>query len=126
MQDTASSNGTFVNNQRLSLTGVLSKPFEVNTGDVVQFGVDVLENSRKETHGCIVALLNFCSLDSPDTKGLKTDELMKKSMMMQSLPAGDLYRLNTYVQETIQRDNNLETTMLNLQKVVESTRYVLG
>ncbi|KAG8253200.1 hypothetical protein J6590_040859 [Homalodisca vitripennis] len=47
LQDTKSSNGTFINNQRLSKSGEESVPREVSSGDIVQFGVDVLENSRK-------------------------------------------------------------------------------
>ncbi|XP_014678960.1 PREDICTED: sarcolemmal membrane-associated protein-like, partial [Priapulus caudatus] len=47
LQDTKSSNGTFVNNQRLSKGSEESPPRELCTGDVVQFGVDVLENARK-------------------------------------------------------------------------------
>jgi len=47
LQDTKSSNGTFVNNQRLSKGSEESVPREVCSGDIVQFGVDVMENSRK-------------------------------------------------------------------------------
>lgn len=47
LQDTKSSNGTFVNNQRLSKGSEESTPREVCSGDIVQFGVDVMENSRK-------------------------------------------------------------------------------
>ena len=75
MQDTKSSNGTFVNNQRLSKGSEESPPREVLvflminlakvtslkssfkerimmlsqvcSGDILQFGVDVMENSRK-------------------------------------------------------------------------------
>lgn len=50
LQDTKSSNGTFVNNQRLSKGSEESAPREVCSGDIVQFGVDVMENSRKGTY----------------------------------------------------------------------------
>ena len=46
LQDTKSSNGTFINNQRLSKGSEESAPHEIFSGDVVQFGVDVMENSR--------------------------------------------------------------------------------
>nr|CAD7448096.1 unnamed protein product [Timema bartmani] len=46
-KDTKSSNGTFVNNQRLSKGAEESPPREVCSGDIVQFGVDVMENARK-------------------------------------------------------------------------------
>lgn len=54
LQDTKSSNGTFVNNQRLSKSGEESLPREVSSGDIVQFGVDVLENTRKGKLGIIL------------------------------------------------------------------------
>jgi len=40
--DTRSTNGTYVNETRLSPEGQRSKPRQLYTGDVVQFGVDVL------------------------------------------------------------------------------------
>ena len=47
LQDTKSSNGTFVNNQRLSKSSEESAPREVCSGDIVQFGVDVMELNKK-------------------------------------------------------------------------------
>jgi len=47
LQDTKSSNGTFVNNQRLSKSSEESPPREVCSGDIVQFGVDVMELNKK-------------------------------------------------------------------------------
>ena len=47
LQDTKSSNGTFVNSQRLSKGSEESVPHELYSGDIVQFGVDVMENSRR-------------------------------------------------------------------------------
>ena len=47
LQDTKSSNGTFVNNVRLSKGSEESEPKELKSGDILQFGVDVVENSKK-------------------------------------------------------------------------------
>ena len=47
LQDTKSSNGTFVNNQRLSKGSEESLPRELYSNDLVQFGVDVMENARR-------------------------------------------------------------------------------
>ena len=47
LQDTKSSNGTFINNQRLSKGSEESAPHELYSNDIVQFGVDVMENSRR-------------------------------------------------------------------------------
>lgn len=59
LQDTKSSNGTFVNSHRLSKGSEESMPFELFSNDTVQFGVDVMENSRKVTHSCIIATIQL-------------------------------------------------------------------
>lgn len=66
LQDTKSSNGTFVNNNRLSSNE--SEAHEVNSGDIVQFGVEVVENNRKVTHGCIIATLKLYLPDGKEAK----------------------------------------------------------
>ena len=119
MQDTGSSNGTFINNQRLSQTCSQSEPFEVSSGDIVQFGVDVMENSRKETHGCIVATLK---LYLPDGRETKASQSTLVGATNTKIPQVDLYRLNQYIQEAVQREQNLETKLLNIQKKIDLVR----
>ncbi|EDS28400.1 tropomyosin [Culex quinquefasciatus] len=69
IKDTGSSNGTFINNVRLSQTSTESEPYEGQLrADFVQFGVDVMENTRRETHGCIVATLKLFLPDGRETK----------------------------------------------------------
>ncbi len=53
IQDTKSSNGTFLNGNRLGKSNEDSQPFDLTSGDIIQFGVDVTENTKKVTHGCI-------------------------------------------------------------------------
>lgn len=55
-----------MNSQRLSNANEESQPAEVSSGDVVQFGVDVIENSRRVTHGCIVATLKLFMPDGSE------------------------------------------------------------
>jgi pSer/pThr/pTyr-binding forkhead associated (FHA) protein len=112
-QDTGSSNGTFINNHRLSEASFASEPYEVNSGDVVQFGVEVVENERKDTHGCIIATLKLYLPDGPETKTRQADT---------KVSAADLYRLNQYMQEAVKREHILETKLLNLQKNIQLTR----
>lgn len=45
-----------------------SEPHEVSSGDIVQFGVDVVENNRKVTHGCIIAMLKLYLPDGKEAK----------------------------------------------------------
>eukprot|EP00730_Choanoeca_flexa_P016553 TRINITY_DN7849_c0_g1_i4.p1 TRINITY_DN7849_c0_g1~~TRINITY_DN7849_c0_g1_i4.p1 ORF type:complete len:532 (+),score=109.98 TRINITY_DN7849_c0_g1_i4:70-1665(+) len=53
IKDTKSSNGTYVNDDRLSPGGVESSPRQLKTGDVLKLGVDVLENNTA-AHKCVV------------------------------------------------------------------------
>lgn len=119
LQDTKSSNGTFVNNQRLSKGADESPPREVCSGDIVQFGVDVMENSRKVTHGCIVATLK---LFLPDGKEAKASP---STIMLPTCPSTiaqqDLYQLAQYLQEALYREQVLQEKINTLQKIVTST-----
>ncbi len=47
IQDTKSSNGTYVNNEQVGRATEDSDGVEIKSGDVLQFGVDVTENSKK-------------------------------------------------------------------------------
>ncbi|XP_066997540.1 sarcolemmal membrane-associated protein [Anabrus simplex] len=119
LQDTKSSNGTFVNNQRLSKGSEESPPREVCSGDIVQFGVDVMENARKVTHGCIVATLKLYLPDGKEAKASPSTSVVSSVGMV---PLEDLYQLNQYLQEALQREQLLENKLASLQQLVESTR----
>lgn len=119
LQDTKSSNGTFVNNQRLSSTGQESAAREVCSGDIVQFGVDVVENTRKVTHGCIVATLK---LYLPDGKEAKASPSTSVACPAGNVSLEDLYKLHQFVQEATRREKVLNSKLLYLQQLVESTR----
>jgi len=118
LQDTKSSNGTFVNNQRLSKGSEESPPREVCSGDILQFGVDVMENSRKVTHGCIIATLK---LYLPDGKEAKASPSIVNSSPGSAIPAQDLYQLNQYIQEALAREQFLENKLLSLQRLIGDT-----
>jgi hypothetical protein len=98
-----------------------SEPYEVSSGDIVQFGVDVMENSRRETHGCIVATLK---LFLPDGRETKASQSTLVGGINTKIPPVDLYRLNQYLQEANQREQILENKLVNLQKSIEITKYV--
>ncbi len=137
LQDTKSSNGTFVNNQRLSKGSEESLPREVCSGDILQFGVDVMENSRKVTHGCIIATLK---LFLPDGKEAKASPTIMSGPFGAGvggmgvggpgagahLPPQDLYLLNQYIQEALAREQLLETKLSILQRLVGQTEAASG
>ncbi|XP_063978630.1 sarcolemmal membrane-associated protein [Diachasmimorpha longicaudata] len=117
LQDTRSSNGTFINNERLSSTGIQSKATEVCSGDIVQFGVDVMESTRKVTHGCIIATLKLFLPDGKEAKASRTTYGSSGDVTLE-----DLYKLNQYVQEASRREQVLHSKLSYLQKLVENTR----
>ncbi|KAG7197144.1 hypothetical protein KM043_007230 [Ampulex compressa] len=119
LQDTRSSNGTFINNQRLSSTGLESVPKEVCSGDIVQFGVDVMESTKKVTHGCIVATLK---LYLPDGKEAKASLSTSVSSPASNASLEDLYKLNQVMQEASRREEALCSKLGYLQQLVENTR----
>jgi len=119
LQDTKSSNGTFVNNQRLSKSGEESVPREVSSGDIVQFGVDVLENARKVTHGCIIANLK---LFLPDGKEAKASPSTSVLSGIGNVSIEDLYQLNQHIQEALQREQMLQMKLASLNQLVSSLR----
>ncbi|KAJ3328203.1 hypothetical protein HDU76_010410 [Blyttiomyces sp. JEL0837] len=47
IKDVKSSNGTFVNEVRLSEEGQLSGPHELKTGDLLEFGIDIMHDDNK-------------------------------------------------------------------------------
>ncbi|KAI0341540.1 hypothetical protein BDW22DRAFT_1346327 [Trametopsis cervina] len=47
MKDVKSSNGTFINGERLSAEGLESEPFELKTDDIVEFGIDIVGEDNK-------------------------------------------------------------------------------
>ncbi|KAF5293593.1 hypothetical protein FQA39_LY03078 [Lamprigera yunnana] len=117
LQDTKSSNGTFVNNNKLSSSD--SESHEVCSGDIVQFGVDVIENNRKVTHCCIVATLKLYLADG---KEAKPNPSITESNRHGLVPLDDLYKLNQIIQEACQREQCLENKLSTLQQLVEDTK----
>ncbi|XP_073998918.1 sarcolemma associated protein isoform X2 [Rhodnius prolixus] len=118
LQDTKSSNGTFVNNHRLSKSSEESLPREVCSGDIVQFGVDVLENTRKVTHGCIVANLKLYLPDGKEAKASLSTSVISSN----NVPVENLYELYQYLQEAIQREQLLESKLTSLQEMLNTIR----
>lgn len=121
LQDTKSSNGTFVNNQRLSKGSEESPAREVCSGDIVQFGVDVVENPRKVVHGCIVATLKLYLPDGKEAKASPTTAVVPLSPET-SVSSQELYQLSQYLQEALQREQILEHKLGTLSRVVSNTQ----
>lgn len=114
LQDTKSSNGTFVNNHRLSKSGEESKPQEVFSRDVVQFGVDVIENSKNISHGCITGVLKLYNADGSEAKS------NTEINFISDVSTQDLYSIDIYIRDAMHREANLENKLLNLEKLLSN------
>ena len=66
--DTGSSNGTFVNNIRLSKAGKESDPTEVFTGDIIKFGSEVEDKNKKVMQKPVVAKITIFTEDRVETR----------------------------------------------------------
>uniref|UniRef100_A0A3Q3KH71 Sarcolemmal membrane-associated protein n=1 Tax=Monopterus albus TaxID=43700 RepID=A0A3Q3KH71_MONAL len=113
LQDTKSSNGTFINSQRLSRGSEESPPCEVLSGDIIQFGVDVTENTRKVTHGCIVSTIKLFLPDGMEAR---------RRTNTPSMYSQELFQLSQYLQEALHREQMLEQKLATLQRVLVSTQ----
>ncbi|KAF7664187.1 hypothetical protein LDENG_00185970 [Lucifuga dentata] len=129
LQDTKSSNGTFINSQRLSRGSEESPPCEVLSGDIIQFGVDVTENTRKVTHGCIVSTIKLFLPDGMEARR-RSDVIQaplplpvdKVSANTPSMYSQELFQLSQYLQEALHREQMLEQKLATLQRLLSTTQ----
>ncbi|CAH1783910.1 unnamed protein product [Owenia fusiformis] len=121
LQDTKSSNGTFVNSQRLSKGSEESPPREIMSGDVIQFGVDVMENSRRVTHSCIIASLQLFYPDGREAKPSGDGGTFSPTIGT-NIYSQELYQLSQYLQEALHREQMLENKLATLQRLVQGTQ----
>ena len=142
LQDTKSSNGTFVNKDRLSVANTDSAPREVYSSDIVQFGVDVTENNRKVTHGCIIATLtlyhptgdeatnNNCERINTSNTGRDSggsdfyntsNHNLSGSQIVTTITSGQLIQLSGHLKEALKREESLEAKIQSLEAVLNKT-----
>uniref|UniRef100_A0A8B9JHH9 Sarcolemmal membrane-associated protein n=1 Tax=Astyanax mexicanus TaxID=7994 RepID=A0A8B9JHH9_ASTMX len=126
LQDTKSSNGTFINSQRLSRGSEESPPCEVLSGDIIQFGVDVTENTRKVTHGCIVSTIKLFLPDGMEARrrseNIPTVPTPAVAANTPSMYSQELFQLSQYLQEALHREQMLEQKLATLQRLLASTQ----
>lgn len=115
VKDTKSSNGTFINDNKLG-----NDPAELHYGDTVKFGVEVIENSRQEVHGCIIARVTLFLPDGREAISIDTEQLQLTGP--NRISYDDIQRLNAFLQEASQREKMLKAKLSNLQGVLDSTR----
>lgn len=131
LQDTKSSNGTFVNNKRLAMGSDENPSREIFSGDIIQFGVEVMENNRrgeKITHGCIIATVTLFHPDGREAKPTYSNTILNNpSITAPSAPgitieSQEFYQLAQYLQEALLREQMLERKLSTLQTLVQHTQ----
>lgn len=127
LKDTKSSNGTFINNQRLSRGGEESAPREVFSGDHIQFGVDVMDNNKrgeKITHNCIIATVTLFHPDGREARNIYSESGQFSNTVTPgvTIQSQELYQLAQYLQEALHREKMLEQKLGKLQQLVDNTQ----
>lgn len=117
LQDTKSSNGTFLNGNRLGKSNEDSSPFELNSGDIIQFGVDVTENTKKVTHGCITVEVKLYHRPGVEAINRSVQQTNKIDIQTQ-----ELYQLALFLQEAIMREELLHQKLNSLQSYIDQAK----
>ncbi|KRX98648.1 Sarcolemmal membrane-associated protein [Trichinella pseudospiralis] len=132
VRDTKSSNGTFINGQRLSKASEESLPKEVFSGDLIQLGVEIVENTRNGTsfsHGCIVAMLRLYHPNGLEALPRETTDSSMTNLVSaynidasQAISNQELFQVQQYIREAVYREKIMESKMTALQALLVTTQ----
>ncbi|KRX83745.1 Sarcolemmal membrane-associated protein [Trichinella sp. T6] len=132
VKDTKSSNGTFINGQRLSKASEESLPKEVFSGDLIQLGVEIVENTRNGTsfsHGCIVAMLRLYHPNGLEALPRETTDSSMTNLVSaynidasQAISNQELFQVQQYIREAVYREKIMESKMTALQALLVTTQ----
>uniref|UniRef100_A0A0K2V9X4 Putative LOC100881837 [Megachile rotundata] n=1 Tax=Lepeophtheirus salmonis TaxID=72036 RepID=A0A0K2V9X4_LEPSM len=112
--DTGSSNGSFVNNIRLSKAGEESKPTEIFSGDILRFGSDVIDKSRQVTQKSIVVKIRLYNPDGSEYGSRpSSSRLFRPHDSME-----DLHAVTQTLQESLSREKMLEDKLLKVKTLI--------
>ncbi|KAE9419193.1 hypothetical protein Angca_009058 [Angiostrongylus cantonensis] len=127
LRDTKSSNGTFVNNERLAVTGEESEARQIFTGDIVQFGVEIVENSNKVAHGCIYAMVQLFDASGQMVEGGTISNCDINGILptceSSLLNNQQLFQIQQYLSEALYREGACQQKLEALEKLLEATEH---
>ncbi|KAF5349358.1 hypothetical protein D9758_011785 [Tetrapyrgos nigripes] len=86
IRDVKSSNGTFINGERLSSEGLESEPFELKSDDIVEFGIDIVGEDNKTIVHHKVAARVVCIFSEQDAQMAARAEQHQMQQMQQYSP----------------------------------------
>ncbi|BEJ12510.1 hypothetical protein CspHIS471_0209700 [Cutaneotrichosporon sp. HIS471] len=87
IKDVKSSNGTFVNGVRLSPEGVESDPYQLNTEDMLEFGIDIISEDNRTIIHHKVSAKAYCVF-APDDAAISAREVTAYQNDMRSVRRG--------------------------------------
>lgn len=116
IKDTKSSNGTFVNDKKLEQ----SEYEEIFSGDILKFGVDVIESTKKDgiVHGCIIACVHL--FDANGIERLTSNRVINPKK--DNFSENDINKVRTLMQETTNRDSFVKSKLFDIQNIMDLTR----
>lgn len=132
VKDTKSSNGTFVNDERLSASGEESPPHELKNGDRLTLGVDVTENNVA-AHKCVQLEVTILGAPTPgpsvdeaptkieDLTALSKDVLVEELLRLRqdrTVAAIKTQELTRSITEGLQQQTKLETHLTHLMQIM--------
>ncbi|UXI22390.1 hypothetical protein NH340_JMT08333 [Sarcoptes scabiei] len=126
LKDTCSSNGTFVNNQRLSVANERSQPQVIYSGDCVQFGVEVTE--KKNIHSCVIATVRLFHPNGIEAKkdysyqnihGLDEQQFLNYPNSLINISPSQLIDLSSKIKATLRKQILMESQLESVKDITK-------
>ncbi|KAI6236338.1 FHA domain-containing protein [Aphelenchoides besseyi] len=132
IKDTRSSNGTFVNNYRLSNNAEESAPKPLRSGDILQLGVEIVDNTKNVASGCITCIVRLIDERGEECIGVTDENPLSARMphgFAESVPNNctvvnneKLFLMSQYMKEAVFREKLLTEKLKSLESVLETTK----
>uniref|UniRef100_A0A7E4UMX7 FHA domain-containing protein n=1 Tax=Panagrellus redivivus TaxID=6233 RepID=A0A7E4UMX7_PANRE len=129
IKDTKSSNGTFINNHRLSGSSEVSGPVQLNSGDILQLGVEIVDNTKRVASGCVVAMVRFLNEKGEEIGNRRSAIQDATSNMSERIPKNclvvsedQMYQMQQYIFEAKHRESALGNKLMVLQEALKSAK----
>ncbi|KAJ7625406.1 hypothetical protein B0H17DRAFT_907641, partial [Mycena rosella] len=85
IKDVKSSNGTFINGERLSPEGLESEPFELKSDDIVEFGIDIVgEDNKTIIHHKVAARVSCVFTEQQVAMAARAEQQQNQGQYSQS------------------------------------------
>uniref|UniRef100_A0A0N4ZCP5 FHA domain-containing protein n=1 Tax=Parastrongyloides trichosuri TaxID=131310 RepID=A0A0N4ZCP5_PARTI len=126
IQDTNSSNGTYLNGVQLHSSNSKCFKKRLYTGDIIQFGVEIVDFNNKVVSQCIIAYVKFANkygveIDVTEHKPLKNNENKISKLSSNNRESQQIFELQQFVKEVVFRENILTQKLEALEEALLAT-----